>query len=94
MPINSKIHKNKKKWDKEMAQSKVRYCNVIIIIILSEGVKQMAAELDEIFYSFNFCAYHKTAETRASAQWGTDTPGQRHFLMYKKNFTQNYDVKC
>ena len=23
-------------------------------------------------------------KTRASAQWGTDTPGQRHFLMYKK----------
>ena len=22
--------------------------------------------------------------TRASAQWGTDTAGQRHFLMYKK----------
>ena len=33
-------------------------------------------------------------QTRASAQWGTDTPGQRHFLMYKKNFTQNFDVKC
>ena len=32
--------------------------------------------------------------TRTSAQWGTDTPGQRHFLMYKKNFTQNFDVKC
>ena len=26
-------------------------------------------------------------KTRASAQWGTDTPGQRHFLMYKT--TQN-----
>ena len=23
-------------------------------------------------------------ETRASAQWVTNTPGQRHFLMYKK----------
>ena len=27
----------------------------------------------------------KTFETRASAQWGTDIPGQRHFLMYIKN---------
>ena len=28
--------------------------------------------------------FSKLIKTRASAQRGTDTPGQRHFLMYKK----------
>ena len=30
----------------------------------------------------------KAGTTRAGAQWGTDTPGQRHFLMYKKTQDQ------